>query len=268
MTLDPGAVERALRARAALGRIAVVERAGSTSADLVSAASDVPGWPDRSVLVADHQTQGRGRAGRSWETPPETALTFSVLVRPDVPTARFGWLPLLGGLAVVNALATVGARAAVKWPNDVLLRESDGGAVPGWGIWRKVAGVLGDLVPGAAVIGIGVNVSQVRLPVPHATSLLRAGFEVERTSLLAEVVAAFVGLEERWRAADGDAVAAGLAAECADACVTIGSAVRVHRPDGVLAGTAAGLSDDGALLVVDDEGHEHEVLAGDVEHLR
>lgn len=267
MTLDSGVVS-ALRARTTLGRIAVVEQTGSTSADLVAAAADPQAWPDRSVLVADHQTEGRGRAGRSWETTPGTALTFSVLVRPEVPTARFGWLPLLGGLAVVRALATVEVPAALKWPNDVLLRESDGPAVPGWGIWRKVAGVLGDLVPGAAVIGIGVNVGQTRLPVPHATSLLRAGFEVDRTGLLVEVVASFLGLEERWRAADGDAVAAGLAAECAQACVTIGSQVRVHRPDRVLEGTAAGLSDDGALLVVDDHGREHEVLAGDVEHLR
>ena len=268
MSLDPNAVERALRARTALGRVAVVERAGSTSADLVVAAADAQGWPDRSVLVADHQTQGRGRVGRVWETPPGAALTFSVLVRPDVPTARFGWLPLLGGLAVVRALAAVDVAAALKWPNDVLLRESDGPAVPGWGIWRKVAGVLGDLVPGGAVIGIGVNIAQTRLPVPHATSLRRAGFDVQRTGLLVEVVSAFVGLEERWRAADGDAVAAGLADECARVCITIGSPGRVHRPDGVLGGTAAGLSDDGALLVVDDTGHEHEVLAGDVEHLR
>jgi BirA family transcriptional regulator, biotin operon repressor / biotin---[acetyl-CoA-carboxylase] ligase len=268
MSYDPAAIETALRARSRLGRVEVVQRSGSTSSDLVAAAGDVGAWPDRSVLVADHQTQGRGRAGRSWETPPGTALTFSVLVRPEVSTARFGWLPLLGGLAVLRALAAVGAEAALKWPNDVLLPESDGPAVPGWGIWRKVAGVLGDLVPGGAVIGIGVNVGQDRLPVPHATSLRRAGFDVPRTELLAEVVGAFVELEERWRAADGDAVTAGLAAECARACVTIGSPVRVHRPDGILAGTAAGLSDDGALLVVDDTGHEHEVLAGDVEHLR
>ncbi len=267
MTLDPGAVERALRSRTALGRVVVVERTGSTSADLVAVAAD-PAWPDRSVLVADHQTQGRGRAGRTWETPPGSALTFSVLLRPEVPTSRFGWLPLLGGLAVVRALAACGVAAALKWPNDVLLRESDAPAVPGWGIWRKVAGVLGELVPGAAVIGIGVNVGQEQLPVPHATSLRLAGSEVDRTVLLTEVVAAFFGLEDRWRAADGDAVAAGLAAECAQSCVTIGSAVRVHLPDGVLEGTAAGLSDDGALLVVDDTGHEHEVLAGDVEHLR
>lgn len=265
VSLDPDRVERALRARTALGRIAVVDRTGSTSADLVAAASD-PAWPDRSLVVTDHQTQGRGRAGRTWETPPGTALTASILLRPEVPTARFGWLPLLGGLAVVRALATAGVSAAVKWPNDVLLRAG-GPALPGWGVWRKVAGLLGDLVPGAVVIGIGVNVAQTSLPVPHATSLLRAGFDVDRTDLLVEVVAELVALDERWRAADGDAVEAGLAEECAEVCVTIGARVRVDQPGGVLLGTAAGLSDDGALLVVDDAGREHVVLAGDA-HLR
>jgi len=263
VTLDARTVESALRSRARLGRIQVVERTGSTSADLVAAAADRDAWPDRSVLATDHQTEGRGRAGRTWHTPPGTALTASILLRPDVPTARFGWLPLLGGLAVVRALSEFGVATAVKWPNDVLVRESDGPSLPGWGIWRKVAGVLGDLVPGAAVIGIGVNVGQDHLPVPHATSLRRAGFAVDRTDLLAAVVSAFVDLEDRWRAAEGDAAGAGLAEECAAACLTIGSQVRVDRPGGVLDGTAAGLSDDGALLVVDDHGREHVVLAGD-----
>ena len=200
MTLDADAVAPAL-ARAVgtsprgLGRVAVVGRTGSTSTDLADHAR--AGWPDRSVLVADHQAAGRGRAGRSWETPPGVALTASVLLRPEVPVHALGWLPLLGGLAVVRALAGVGVEAVLKWPNDVLVPDAGASPVPGWGRDRKVAGVLGELVPGgppdeppAAVVGIGVNVAQEvdDLPVPHATSLAALGVAVERVDLLARVV--------------------------------------------------------------------------------
>lgn len=260
-----------------LGRVEGVASAASTSSDLVAAAGAVPGehaqvpsaWPDRSVLVADHQVAGRGRAGRTWETPAGVALTFSVLLRPAVPSARLGWVPLLGGLAVVQALAgVVGLRAVLKWPNDVLVDAVD--EVPGWGAFRKVAGVLGDLVATpdgtAVVLGIGINVAQRgdELPVPSASSLALAGAVVDRTVLLATVLARWAELDDRWRAHDGDAGAAGLAAQVAAVCTTIGRDVEVDLPGGaVLAGLATGLADDGALLVTTG-GRTRAVHAGDV----
>ncbi len=250
------------------GRVVVTERSASTSTELVAAVgADAAAWPDRSVLVTDHQTAGRGRAGRTWETPAGEALTFSVLLRPPVPPDRFGWLALLGGLAVVRALEGLGVEAALKWPNDVLVVDA-GVALPGWGTHRKVAGVLGEVVAGAAVLGIGINVHQRELPVPHATSLAERGIAVGRVPLLAAVLAELVVLDDRWRAADGDAVAADLAAECAAVCQTLGARVHVTMPGGELTGWANGLTDHGGLRVTDDAGHEHVVLAGDVAHLR
>ena len=250
---------------AGLGRVQVVPRTGSTSTDLVAAAADEADWPDRSVLVADHQAAGRGRAGRSWVTEPGTAVTFSVLLRPRVPVDRFGWIPLLGGLAVVRALGRRGVAAALKWPNDVLVAPPGADEVDGWGRWRKVAGVLGDLVPGssAAVVGIGVNVTGPA-PVPHAASLADLGVDADRAVLLAAVVRELVDLDDRWRAARGDAVAADLADEVVEVCLTVGADVRVQRPDGEIEGRAIGLSDDGALLILGADGTEHTVLAGDV----
>lgn len=271
-------VAAALAAGRLGGRLAgvrVVERTGSTSTDLVAAARE--GAPDRSVLVADHQAAGRGRAGRAWETPPGQALTVSVLLRPGVPSHALGWLSLIGGMAVVRALAGLGVEAVLKWPNDVLLPGVGLEDVPGWGRDRKIAGVLGDVVPGttasapAAVLGIGVNVGQPRdtLPVPWATSLAAEGVEVERADLLARVLAALADLDDAWRAADGDAVEAEIAAECAAVCATLGQPVRVRWPGGeVLEGTAVSLGDDGALRVADASGRVHAVLAGDVERLR
>lgn len=279
--LAPDAVRAALAASVGdrIGRVVVVPRTGSTSTDLVEAATEDPqAWPDRSVLVADHQAEGRGRSGRTWQTPPGSALTASVLLRPPVPVDRFGWLPLLGGLAVVRALTTLGVRAVLKWPNDVLVAEADTRELLGWGRHRKVAGVLADLLPvspadggPAVVIGIGVNVSlsAEELPVASATSLAVCGVAVDRTELLAAVVASLVELDDRWRAAQGDAVGAGLAAEVAAACSTLGAPVRVRRPGGaVLLGRATGLSRDGALRVLDADGREHTILAGDVEQVR
>lgn len=275
--LTEGVVSAALAAGGLGGRLAsvrVVAHAGSTSTDLVAAARD--GAPDRSVLVADHQSAGRGRAGRTWETPPGTALTFSTLLRPAVPAHAWGWLPLIGGLAVVRALAGVGLEALLKWPNDVLLADV-GEELPGWGRDRKVAGVLGDVATGeageptAAVLGIGVNVGQTRdeLPVPSATSLALEGVHVARADLLARVLAALVDLDDAWRAAGGNAVEADIAAECAAVCATLGSPVRILRPGGdVLEGQAVSLGEDGALRVADASGRVHAVLAGDVERLR
>jgi BirA family biotin operon repressor/biotin-[acetyl-CoA-carboxylase] ligase len=257
-----------------LAAVRVVERTGSTSTDLLAAARE--GAPDRTVLVADHQAAGRGRAGRTWQTSPGTALTVSVLLRPAVPPHALGWLALIGGLAVVRALAGLGLEAVLKWPHDVLLPDV-GDDLPGWGRDRKVAGVLGDVVPAgpgeppAAVLGIGVNVAQERaaLPVPSATSLAAVGLEVERADVLARVLAALLDLDDAWRAADGDAVLQGIAAECAAVCATLGSPVRVRWPGGeVLEGHAVSLGEDGALRVADATGRVHAVLAGDIEHLR
>ena len=271
--LDPAVLAAAVRRAVGevsvvpLGRVEVVARTGSTSSDLLAAAAG-EGWPDRSVLVADHQTAGRGRAGRTWQTPPGAALTFSVLLRPRVPAGRLGWVPLLGGLAVVETLVDLGLRATLKWPNDVLVEAGD--EVPGWGAYRKVAGVLGDLVATGAgtavVLGIGVNVDlrADELPAPSASSLALSGVGVDRTALLAAVLARWVELDDRWRGADGDAWAVGLGERCAALCTTLGREVRVDLPGGeVLVGLATGLADDGALLVAAG-GTTRAVHAGDV----
>lgn len=215
-----------------------------------------------------------------WTTPPGTALTMSVLLRPQVGLNRFGWVPLIAGLAVVRALAEVSsAEAVLKWPNDVLV-ASDEDDLPGWGRHRKVAGILGDLVMTqegpVVVVGIGVNVSQSadELPVTSATSLAlmtlgHGGAAPERTEVLAAVTRHLFALDSRWRDASGDAWGAGLGAEISAACATIGQVVRVEMPGGeVLDGTATGLTADGALVLRDVAGRVRSVLAGDVRHVR
>ena len=278
---DPVAVTAGLASVPGIGRVEVVPRTASTSTDLVDALrADPSAWPDRSVLLADHQAAGRGRAGRTWTTPPGQAVTVSVLLRPHVPVERLGWVPLLAGLAVVRTVeAVAGCRARLKWPNDVLVPAPDGTDLPGWGTWRKVAGVLADLVPApggpAVVVGMGVNVLQGEqdLPVPSASSLRLAGsaaggHEVGRDVVLLTLVRELLDLDRRWRDAEGDAESAGLAQACAAACLTLGSRVQVELPGGeVVEGRATGLAPDGALEL-EAAGGRRTVHAGDVHHLR
>src|SRR5689334_23501632 len=106
--------------------------------------------PEGAVLVAEHQATGRGRLDRTWVSPPRAGITVSFLVRPDVPAARRGWLPLLTGVALAESVGEVtGVRATLKWPNDLLALDG-----------RKLAGILAEAStasPGrpAVVVGVG-----------------------------------------------------------------------------------------------------------------
>lgn len=260
-------------------RVEVVETSPSTNAELAAAVrSDPAAWPAPSALVAEHQTAGKGRAGRSWQTPPRAGLTVSVLLRPRVPAEALGWLPLLAGLAVVRAVSDGGVTAAVKWPNDVLLPAVD--TVAGLGQYRKVAGILAEVVPEApgqhapaVVLGIGLNVSQsaTELPAPAATSLALAGYpRPDRTDVLVRLLGEVHAVVRRWEKCGGDAAAAGLLDEYTAVSATLGTRVRAELAggSGVLEGDAVRLDGSGALVVRLESGEERTVTAGDVWHLR
>ena len=227
-------------------QVEVVEEAGSTNA-LVAERAQADG-PEGLVIVAEHQTAGRGRLDRTWETPARSALTFSVLLRPTAAAATWPWLPLLTGYEVSKALRAAGFDATVKWPNDVLLRRHDGAE-------RKVAGILVERVETAggpaAVVGVGLNVGMTadELPVPEATSLAIEGEAPDRTELLGLLLDTLWEGYVAWQEG-GEAATAHLAASYAAACSTIGQAVRVDLPSGgALTGTATGIDPAGRLLV-------------------
>jgi BirA family transcriptional regulator, biotin operon repressor / biotin---[acetyl-CoA-carboxylase] ligase len=241
--------------------IRVVQQAASTNADLVAQARQ--GAPAGLVVVAESQTAGRGRLDRRWVSPPRSGLTVSVLVRPNVDAAGWGWLPLLTGLAVVDAVqSTARVAAYLKWPNDVLVGE------------RKLAGILVERVEApspAAVIGLGLNVSMRadELPVPEATSLALAGAEtLDRAVMLKSVLRALGTRLRMWEVDRADVVRSGLLDDYRAACRTLGRDVRVALPGGVeLEGRAQAIDDDGRLLLITSTGR-HLVAAGDVVHLR
>ena len=275
--LDPDEVRSLLEQPAGpLTRVQVVPRTGSTNVDVVrDLRADPASWPDRSLLVADHQDSGRGRRDRSWQTPPGTAVTCSFAVRLAMPPGLYGWLPLLAGLGAVTAVrATAGVAASLKWPNDVLVPAAP---LDGWGPYRKVGGILTELEPladgaTAAVVGVGLNDLQTpeELPVESAGSLATAGARhVDRLAMLVGLVEALEVLQPRWDASGGSVRDSGLADEVASVTSTLGTRVAVDLPGGTgLAGIAERLDDDGALVVRPPQGEPVRVLAGDVRHLR
>lgn len=269
MTADvsrPSLDEAALRA-AAVGpagwrSLDVVAETGSTNADLVArvAAGHDIAW---NVLVAEDQIAGRGRNGRSWSAVPRAQISMSVGVPTQgLPAAAWGWVPLITGLAVVDAVAEVtGIDVGLKWPNDVLAVR-DG---------RKLAGILAEVASPAAaiVVGVGVNVSlgADELPEPTATSLRVLGAdEPDRGAL---VLALLRQLRRRF---DGLTAAggadAGLVADYVAKSLTISSRVRATLPgDREVVGDAVSIDDQGRLRI-DTGGDVTVVSAGDIVHLR
>ncbi|HET7358176.1 MAG TPA: biotin--[acetyl-CoA-carboxylase] ligase [Nocardioidaceae bacterium] len=261
--LDRAALTAALTGGASIWRaVEVVDESPSTNGAVSERART--GEPEGLVLVAEHQTEGRGRLDRSWITPARAALTFSSLLVPQrVPPARWPWLPLLAGIAVAEGIRRVtDVPCALKWPNDVMVDD------------RKLAGLLVERVerPGsaAAVLGVGINVSSTRdeLPVPTATSLELAGAStLDRSVILREVLRALEALYLQWSAERGDPDA-GLHAAYVRRCATIGRQVRVELPSGdPVLGEAVGVDGDGRLQVRTAAGSRL-LGAGDVVHVR
>jgi BirA family biotin operon repressor/biotin-[acetyl-CoA-carboxylase] ligase len=247
----------------------VVAQTGSTNADLLARAAsgaDIGG----AVLIAEHQTAGRGRHGRAWSATPRAQISMSVAVNvADVPIAAWGWLSLATGVAVVDAvtplLEATGTEAGLKWPNDVLAGPAD--------TKRKLAGILAEVAQPFVVIGVGLNVTQFPqgLQGPGAsgaTSLLELGVAApDRDQLVCGLLRELGRRITAWRVALG--ADRQLAADYRARSLTVGTRVRAEFPGGKhLVGTACAIDGQGRLCLETDEGDTISVLAADVVHLR
>lgn len=287
------------RTRAALPRVEWLESTGSTiSAMRELLADEGDAVPHGALLATGRQTAGRGRLGRGWVSPPDTALAMSVLVRgfgapagapAGAAPVPLGWLPLLAGSAVASTLQPLvgtGLRVGVKWPNDVHVRSEDDAESGSPG--QKICGILCEGiaptsgVPGAVpdvIVGIGINVlvPEWELPTERATSLLALDGDVGGAEsfadplgedladrLLAGVAVELLSLVELARRDPAAARRRALRHS-----LTLGAEVRVHLPGGELVdGRARTLADDGALILDLPTGGQLTVSAADVEHLR
>jgi BirA family biotin operon repressor/biotin-[acetyl-CoA-carboxylase] ligase len=209
-----------------------------------------PAMVEGTVAVADFQTSGRGRLGRSWEAPPGEALLASVLLKPPVDRP-LPQLALVAGVAVADALERLtGLAVQIKWPNDVMLRRT------------KVAGILAEARDGAVALGIGVNLNQTRDRLPERAGSLRTetGLEWDRGEVL-EAVLADLGLRyDQWRAGGLDAVYEGLGARD----FLRGRQVSVEGTSGV----AELIDRDGRLRIAVGHGESVTVESGEVAYER
>ncbi|MFE4862377.1 biotin--[acetyl-CoA-carboxylase] ligase [Streptomyces sp. NPDC056670] len=264
--LNATALRRALlRPDALWTSLDVVTATGSTNSDLAAKAD---GLDEGAVLVAEEQTAGRGRLDRRWSAPARSGLFLSVLLKPgsSVPVERWGWLPLLTGVAVASGLArAAGVDTALKWPNDLLLTVA--------GEERKAGGILAERAGAdGVVVGIGLNVTlrADELPVPGAGSLALAdAVSTDRDTLLRAVLRSLEQWYGTWREASGDPAASGLQEAYAAACATLGRTVRAELPGGQsVRGEAVAVDGDGRLVLATEEGVQRPVAAGDIVHLR
>ena len=217
------------------------------------------GAPDGTLIIADEQTAGKGRSGRTWVTPPAEAIAFTLLLRPKLSPDRISMVTLVMGLAVTNAVNSLyGVSAGIKWPNDVVIKG------------RKLCGILTEMSAEVRqvnyiVIGVGINANLTSFPEEIreiATSLkLELGRDINRAELIARVMAEFERLYAEFEA-QGDLGA--VMQEYNELCLNAGSKVRVLDPNGEYTGTSRGINSMGELLVETEDGQIQEVYAGEV----
>ncbi|MCU0777625.1 MAG: biotin--[acetyl-CoA-carboxylase] ligase [Akkermansiaceae bacterium] len=230
-------------------RLLVRESAASTNDELRALAEDGAG--EGLVLLALHQSAGRGRRGAAWFSEPGGSLAFSVLIRPQEPKALWPRLALATGLAVAEAVERSGPAAGVKWPNDVWIGR------------RKVAGILVEAGRDFVIAGIGINVNGTVFPdeiASIATSLrLETSLQTPRGEVLAEIIRGFAR-HCRNIGSGFDELLDGVRQRC----VLTGRRVSLATCHGPRTGVVEGIAPGGELLLRTDAGVERLIQADEV----
>jgi BirA family transcriptional regulator, biotin operon repressor / biotin---[acetyl-CoA-carboxylase] ligase len=210
------------------------------------------GCPSGAVVGADEQTSGVGRLGRSWNSPPESGLYVSIVLRLPLAGSTLPLMMLALGIAVKQAIECLTSLACdLRWPNDVLIKGS------------KCAGILAHWEADAIIAGIGINVSQKEFPSgldTPATSLLLQGVRVKREDLLVELLESVDSCVEILPRQADEILRRFLEASS----YAKGRRVRVQQEGRTLEGVTCGLDASGFLLLREDSGAETTILAGGV----
>jgi len=241
------------------------EEIGSTNSVLYKLAGN--GASEGTVVIADMQTEGKGRLGRTWISPPGVNLYISVLLRPSIPAWEAPLLTFTASIAIVETMKKTGIREPlIKWPNDVVIEN------------KKAAGVLTEMKPDGeraefVIVGIGVNVNMTAEAMRRdmgevsktATSLRQhLGREVDRAKFTADLL---LEIEAWYRTFTGRGKAA-IISEWSERWGAGGQRVRVSLEDKTaFQGIAEGIDSDGHMLVRKEDGDLVTVVAGDVSTL-
>ena len=241
----------------ALGRsIRFYDKIDSTNTEAKRCAAG--GAAHGTVFVAEEQTQGKGRLGRQWVSPPGDGLWFTLLLRPRCTPAQAAGLTLITGLAVCRAIRTLGnIDARIKWPNDIVT----GG--------KKLCGILLEMGTengsiSFVAVGVGINVNTTNFPeeIAYKASSLRleTGRTQSREELLAAVLNEFEPLLEQYLQGNTEPILL----EYRSLCVTLGRQISTQRADGTLSGVAEDVTDDGELVVRTPAGTREIIFTGEV----
>ena len=217
------------------------------------------GWPEGTVVLAEEQTAGKGRAGRTWHSPPGVGLHFSILLKPRLPAERVTLITLMAAVAAARGLRDCGHAVEIKWPNDLLL----GG--------RKIGGILSETrlrpsAPPEVVVGMGINVNHREQHFPQellstAGSLhMATGRNADRTAILASILLRLDEEYGRLRGAGEGALVEAFMALCP---MARGASVTVRQKGEALSGQTSGIGPTGALRLATPTG-VREVHAGEV----
>ncbi len=205
--------------------------------------------PHGAIVVANQQTAGRGRLGRSWISTPGMGLWLSIILRPVIPVASYPLLSFAMALAAADACTELsGVETDIKWPNDLLMSG------------RKIAGILAEMEGNAVIIGIGINLSQGSQDFPPELSetagsiRMLTGVSIDIHSMEAALLEQFERRIDSWE----------FLGEYRRRCSMIGAPIRIIETSGETTGVALGVDDDGALRVRDTAGMERRLLSGDV----
>lgn len=212
------------------------------------------------VVVADEQTAGKGRLGRSWHSPEGSGIWTSIILRPKLPPQRAPQFTLIAAVSVVQAIRKqTGLEAEIKWPNDILING------------KKVVGILTELQAEAdqiksVIIGMGINVNVDREDFPSeltmATSLkIEHGQEINRSALLAAILNELENLYEEYMT-NGFRMIKLLWESYA---ISLGRKIKARTLNGVIDGIAKGITDEGVLLLEDKDGQVHKIYSADIE---
>lgn len=209
--------------------------------------------PDGSLFIAEMQSAGKGRLGRSWESPKGSGIWMSLLLKPDIPPQDIPQITLIAGMAICRVL---GNGSGIKWPNDIVIGS------------RKVCGILTEMSAeidrvNYVICGIGINVNTPVFPKElqdKATSLfIETGKSYNRSDLISSIMNEFEPLYKVFKK-EGFAP---LLKEYLNSCITIGREIRVIYRKETLIGRAVDISDDGSLVVETENGRVN-VTSGDV----
>ncbi|MGI6107624.1 MAG: biotin--[acetyl-CoA-carboxylase] ligase [Lachnospiraceae bacterium] len=250
-------VRRELHTRWAGKQLEVYDQIGSTNDRLREVGE--AGAPEGTLIVANHQTAGKGRRGRVWQTPAGSALAFSLLLRPAIPPEKVSMLTLAAAVAVRRGIEKAsGLSCRIKWPNDVVHSG------------KKICGILTELSAEMeqvrfCIVGIGINVTVRDFPGElrdKATSILtETGKTVSRSVLLNDILEAF---EELYEAVERDQDLSSILPEYEANMAGINEKVIIEDPKRQRQGTCLGITPLGAMKVRYDDGSGEDIISGEV----